>query len=122
MSQTVNGFPIDGFRPVTILTDDLIVYQGDLEHCNVRKHDDISAVAVVGKVEVEADIRPNFLTLCLACTPALLVPTGTYVITVPLDDVYPTLGTVRINIDQIIGISDFNGLVCAASGMAPSGG
>ena len=114
MPQPINGFPIDGFKSVTVLTDDLIVYQGHLEHGGPRKHDDVDVVAIAGKVGVEADIRPQYLVLALSCIPTLLVPTGTSVYSVALYDVFPLPGLVKINIDQIISISDFD-CQCTAS-------
>ena len=121
MPQPINGLPIDGFKSVTVLTDDLIVYQGHLEHGGPRKHDDVDVVAIAGKVGVEANLRPQFITLALSCVPALLVPIDSTVFAVPLYDVFPLPGLVKINVDQIISISDFCG-DCAVSGMAPAPG
>ena len=120
MPQKTNGQFFDCFGSVTIVTDELIVYQGDIQHCGPRKPEHgIPVVGVAGEVDVDAETSSEFLNLALACTPVLLVPAGTTVYSAPLNDVYPILGFVRINVNQIIGVSDFNG-VCAISGLVPT--
>lgn len=108
MSETVNGNSFDKCRPVTIVTDELMVFQGKIiNHRDNCKH------------EPDICCEPPFLKLDLDCTPALLVPAGTGVCAKPLYNVYPTLCPVKINIHQIITISNF--VYCVASGSAPAG-
>jgi hypothetical protein len=120
-------FPFDCFRQVTILTDDLIVYQGNIERFDgdARKHDEDSppsSISLTGDIGVQ--VEPRFVSLALSCVPVLLVPTGPSVCFVPLENVYPLPGIVRINLNQITAVSDFIECVeiapCAASGVAPS--
>lgn len=108
MSETVDRFPADTSKQVTVLTDELIVYQGTISP-GPRKHDDVSTVTIAGPVGVDADVRPRFLDLALHYIPFLLYPnTSGALVHLSLSDIYPVAsGThISINFANIITISE----------------
>lgn len=108
----IDGLDFDCCRPVTIITDDLLVFQGQIQRHERGKHEGDSFPQVIAiKGELEVEVEPEFISLTLSCTPVLLLPPATGVTTLlSLLTFLPGAGTtIRINTEQIIAVLPFSG-------------
>ena len=89
---------------VTILTDDRIIFQGQiLKDDNERFHcDDKCCPPLKGEVEAKLDDDPDFIVLRLTCDPAIIRDNAS------IEEIDPDLfeegDIIRINVNKIIAV------------------
>jgi hypothetical protein len=106
-------FFVDCLGTVTILTDDLVVFQGQIKH--EKRHHDEQPIIVKNEIVGEDE---EFIELRLECVPVLLTITGNAVRFVELE-IYRVNDVVRINVEQIISIGP-SSVGCLVTGAAAS--
>ncbi len=91
---------------VTILTDDRVIFQGQIlkDDNEFRKYYDDDKCCPPVKVEVEAklDDDPDFIVLRLTCDPAIIRDNATIQEIEP--DLFEEGDIIRINVNQIIAV------------------
>jgi hypothetical protein len=99
-------FFINCIGAVTILTDDRVIFQGQIlkDEKESRKHHDDDKCCPPLKVEVEAklDDDPDFIVLRLTCDPAIIRDNAN------IEEIEPDLfeegDIIRINVNQIVAV------------------
>lgn len=99
-------FFINSIGAVTILTDDRVIFQGQIlkDEKETRKHHDDDKCCPPLKVEVEAklDDDPDFIFLRLTCDPAIIRDNAS------IEEIDPDLfeegDIIRINVNQIVAV------------------
>lgn len=97
-------FFVDCVGAVTILVDDLIIFQGQVINGEGRHHDDDEKCCPKVNVEVKAELDddPDFIVLRLTCDPAIIKEDG------DIEEIDPSLfeegDIIRINVNEIIAV------------------
>ncbi|AJQ29650.1 hypothetical protein [Pelosinus fermentans] len=97
---------VDCVGSVTIVTDDRIIFQGQ-----IKRVEDRYCKQEWPKVEVKAKLEdePEFIVLSLSCEPAIIRDNATIQTINP--ELFREGDIVRINVDEIIAIGPSNGCI-----------
>lgn len=91
---------VDCVGAVTIVTDDRIIFQGQIvKDDEERHHEDFEKFP---KINIEVETEPEFIVLRLTCDPAIIDDDGDIKEIEP--DLFEEGDIIRINVNEIIAI------------------